>query len=95
MSDVSIFWDLDDDPDGNVQHILAHGVTVNEVEDVLLEPRNPTAESESSGQPVTFGWTSTGRYIIVVWEHVHDDPLTIYPITAYDVPPPRSRKHGI
>ena len=30
-----IVWDLDEDPDGNVQHIAEHGVTVGEVEDVL------------------------------------------------------------
>jgi hypothetical protein len=45
--------------------------------------------NNSSGNPVTFGWTSTGRHIIVVWDRVFDDPLTIYPITAYEVPPPK------
>jgi hypothetical protein len=90
MEEVVLFWDLDEDPDGNVQHILEHGLTKEEVEDVLRNPENPTVESRSSGNPVTFGFTETGRYIIVVWEHIRDDPLTIYPITAYDVPPPRS-----
>ena len=89
MSDATIFWDLEDAEDGNVQHIAEHGLTREEVEDVLLNPRNPTTESNSSGNPITFGWTSTERYIAVVWEHVQDDPLTIYPITAYEVPPPR------
>jgi hypothetical protein len=36
--------------------------------------------------------TGTGRYIVVVWEHVLDDPWTIRPVTAYDVPPPRTAK---
>jgi hypothetical protein len=87
---MRIIWDLDDEPDGNVQHIAEHGLTKEEVDDVLMNPNNPTDESHSSGNPVTFGWTTTGRHIIVVWEHVHDDPLTIFPITAYEVPPPRS-----
>jgi hypothetical protein len=86
---MQIIWDLDDEPDGNVQHVAEHGLSKEEVDDVLMNPNNPTDESDSSGNPVTFGWTSTGRHIIVVWEHVHDDPLTIYPITAYEVPPPR------
>lgn len=33
MSFDSIIWDLDDDPDGNVQHCAEHGVTKDEVED--------------------------------------------------------------
>ena len=48
--------------------------------------------SRSSGQPVAFGWTTTGKYLTVVFENVSDDPLTVYPITAYEVPPPSPRK---
>ena len=44
--------------------------------------------STTTGNPVVFGWTSTGKYIIVVYELVLDDPRTLYPITAYPVPPP-------
>ena len=87
---MQIIWDLDDEPDGNVQHIAEHDLTKEEVDDVLMNSANSTEESHSSGNPVTFGWTSTGRHIIVVWEHVFDDPLTIYPITAYEVLPPGS-----
>ncbi len=86
----SIVWDLDDEPDGNVQHVAEHGLTKEEVESVLLNPKNPVDESHSSGRPVTFGWTETGRHIIVIWESVLDDPKMVYPVTAYDVPPPRS-----
>jgi hypothetical protein len=25
---------------------------------------------------------------IVIWEQVQDEPLTAYPVTAYEVPPP-------
>ena len=35
MNDVQILWDLEDDPDGNVQHIAANGVTVEEYVEVF------------------------------------------------------------
>jgi len=79
----SIWWDTDDDPDGNVQHCARHGVTKDEVEEVLQNPTD-TDESHSSGSPVAFGDTSTGRHLIVVYEEIDAD--TVYPITAYDVP---------
>ncbi len=74
MFDASILWDLEDDPDGNVQHIAEHGVTVAEVEEVLNDPRTRVGRSRSSGRPQGFGWTSTGKYITVIWEEVCDDP---------------------
>jgi hypothetical protein len=55
MATLDVWWDLDDDPDGNVQHIAQHGLTKEEVEDVLLNPENEVAERQSSGQPATFG----------------------------------------
>jgi hypothetical protein len=95
MKDAEIIWDLPDDPEGNVRHIEdGHDVTIDEVEEVLRNPRNPTTASRSSGERITFGDTATGKHIAVVWEHVLDDPLTIYPITAYPAPRPKSRRHG-
>jgi hypothetical protein len=91
MSDVIIIWDLPEDPDGNVQHIAAHHITVDEVEEVLLDRDSEDTISRSSGRPITFGYTSSGRYLAVVWEHVDDNPLTIYPITAYDAPERKGR----
>jgi uncharacterized DUF497 family protein len=86
MPGVIIIWDLPDDPEGNVQHIAAHNITIGEVEDVLLDRESEDTISRSSGRPITFGYTSSGRYLAVVWEHVDENPLTIYPITAYDAP---------
>jgi uncharacterized DUF497 family protein len=86
MPGVIIIWDLPDDPEGNVQHIASHDITIAEVEDVLLDRDSDDTLSRSSGRPITFGYTSSGRYLAVVWEHVDDNPLTIYPITAYDAP---------
>ena len=91
MIDATILWDLEDDPEGNVQHIAEHGITVEEAEEVLLDPRSRTGKSRRSGRPQAFGWASTGKYITVVWEEVSEDPRMIYPVTAYEVPPPQGR----
>jgi hypothetical protein len=87
---IQVIWDLEDDPEGNYWHILEHDVTPDEVEEVLNDPWNPTGVSESSGRPITFGWTSTGRHIAVIWELVENDPRVVYPVTAYPVPEPRT-----
>jgi uncharacterized DUF497 family protein len=83
MKFSSILWDRDDDPNGNVKHIAKHGLTKDEVEDVFQNPTG-TDTSRSSGRPVIFGDTCTGRHLIVVYEEVDAD--TVYPITAYEVP---------
>jgi hypothetical protein len=45
--------------------------------------------SDSSGRPIAFGNTVTGRFIAVVFDVLSPaDPLVIRPITAYDVPEP-------
>lgn len=79
---LRILWDLENDPAGNVQHIADHGITLNEVEDVLRNPECTDA-SRSSGQSIAIGEASTGRTLLVVYEEV--DELTVYPITAYDI----------
>jgi uncharacterized DUF497 family protein len=83
MAFSAILWDLEDDPDGNVHHCAEHGISQEEVEEVLLNPTDSDV-SESSGRPVVFGDTSTGKHIMVVYEEI--DPDTVYPITAYEVP---------
>ncbi len=94
MARPHVHWDLEDDPEGNYWHIVVdgHGVTREEVDDVLYNRRNETAKSREHDSWVTFGYTSTGRYILVAWEHAGDDPLTMYPLTAYPVPEPGPRK---
>lgn len=85
MQFMRVIWDDDDDPDGNVQHIAKHGLTIEDVEFVL---ENPTAEgtSDSTGRPCCFGYTPGGDFIIVVFEQIDED--TILPVTAYEVPEP-------
>ena len=69
-----------------------YGQTYDSRWDVMSNPKNKTVPSDATGRPSTFGWTTTGKYILVVWEHVEDDPRTIKPVTAYEVPPPRRKK---
>ena len=79
----SILWDPEDDPEGNVQHIDEHGLTVEDVEFVL---GGPTSEgtSRSSGLPAVWGYTSDGEYIIVIFEQIDEDTIRV--VTAYEVP---------
>jgi hypothetical protein len=85
MIDALVAWDMEDDPKGNVRHIAMNGITMEEVEEVLLNENNPVGESRSSGRPITIGETSTGRRIAVVWEQALDNPLVIRPVTAYEI----------
>jgi uncharacterized DUF497 family protein len=79
---VQFIWDDDDDPQGNVQHIAEHGLTIEDVEYVL---ENPTSEavSKSTGRPCCFGCTPGGDFIIVVYERI--DEQTVRTVTAYEV----------
>ncbi|MCY2986653.1 MAG: DUF4258 domain-containing protein [Planctomycetota bacterium] len=79
---LHLIWDLEDDPQGNVQHIAEHGITKAEVVEVLARPET-REESRSSGRPVAIGATSAGRTILVVYEEIDED--TVYPVTAYDL----------
>ena len=85
MIDAIIAWDMEDDPKGNVRHIAEHGITMEEVEEVLLNEDNPVGESRSSGRPITIGETATGKRIAVIWEEASDNPLVIRHVTAYEI----------
>ncbi len=84
--DATIIWD--DEPGQNVDHVAENGLTPDEVDEVLLDDTLPTAHSNSTGRPCKFGYTSTGKHIIVLWDELCDDPRMIYPVTAYEVPEP-------
>lgn len=73
-------------------HIAAHGLSKDDVLDALNDPHVTTDVSRSSAQSISFGETRDGRFIAVVWELVEADPLTIYPLTAYEVTRPQSRR---
>lgn len=76
----SVIWDTDDEPDGNVQHVAEHGVTKDDVEDVLFGIHEIDT-SRSSGRPIAFGFNFAGQYLCVVFDWVDDE--TVYPLTAY------------
>jgi uncharacterized DUF497 family protein len=78
-----IIWN--EEPDGNIEHIEEHGLTIEDVEHVLANFESQSI-SRSSGQPCVFGYAPDGTYIIVVYDQIDDD--TICPVTAYEVPEP-------
>jgi hypothetical protein len=84
--DATVIWE--DEPGRNVEHIADNGLTPDEVDEVLLDDAIPTARSHSTSRPCKFGYTSTGKYIIVTWDELCDNPRMIYPVTAYEVPEP-------
>ena len=94
MPEIVIIWDDDDNRDGNYWHICVegHGLTREEVEEVLQDDESDIEVSRSSGRPAAFGWTLAGQRIAVVFEQISENPRIVYPITAYPVPPKRSRK---
>lgn len=92
MANAEFVWDLDDDPDGNVQHIAEHGVTVEEAEEVVGGWYDGAVASRSSGRPTVFGWTTSGKYLAVVFEIVDELQPQVYVITAYEAPPPSQPK---
>ncbi len=84
-----IAWDVEDDPDGNYQHIVGAGeVTAEEVDEVLSNHHgnHPDAYSDATGNPIIFGTTSRGKRIAVVYSDESDsDLVVIRPVTAYPV----------
>ena len=92
MSDVVLIWDLHDDPDGNVQHIAEHGITVEEAEEVVRDRYEASLASRSSGRPTVFGWTSTGKHLAVTFEGGDKEVPQVYVVTAFEAPPPTEPK---
>ncbi len=70
MGRVAFVWDLEDDPEGNYWHICVegHGVTREEVEEIVAGNYQTATLSRSSSQPQAFGWTASGKYLTVVFE---------------------------
>lgn len=89
MNDIVIIWDDEDDRDGNYWHICVegHGLTREEIEEVLLDEESEIEVSRSSGRPTAFGWTSSGERIAVV---LRKCPKTRKSFTPF--PPTRCRR---
>lgn len=89
LRDALIDWDDADDESGNTAHIAEHGLTPEEVESALFHEHTTFDVSASSGRPIAFGTTETGRLIAIVFDVLNPaDPLIIRPITAYDLADP-------
>jgi hypothetical protein len=70
------------DPDTGLPHIFSHGVTENEVADVLMYPGEDRPGKE--GARVAIGQTMAGRYLRVIY--VPDpEPDSLFVITAYEL----------
>ena len=87
MLDAMVIWDEYDEIPCNESHIAEHGLTREEVESVLVNDDAESRTSNSSDRPCMFGWTNTGKFVIVVFEVVCEDPQMLYPITAYEIEP--------
>lgn len=88
MANVEFIWDLEEDPDGNIEHIAEHGISVLEVEEVVRDGYESAVASHSSGRPTVFGWTSTGKHLAVIFEVVDEALPQVYVVTAFEAPPP-------
>ena len=65
----------------NEEHLAEHGITPEEFSEVVCDPYR-VEKSRSSGRPIAFGYTSSGRYLACVYEMI--DETSIYPVTAYE-----------
>ena len=94
LNDIVVIWDEPDDRDGNYWHICVegHGLTCEDIEHVLRDSESEIEISRSSGRPTAFGWTASGERIAVVFEEMAEDPKLVYPMTAYPVPPKRTKR---
>ncbi len=81
MPDFEFLW-----TDEIVEHLAEHGITQDDFEQVVCEPKSK-GMSRSSSLPGAWGYTDDGRYIMAVYEQL--DEITILPVTAYQVPEPR------
>jgi len=80
MKWTHVIWDHL--PDGNVEHVEEHGLTMEDVE-FVLDNYDAEGVSQSSGRPCVFGEAPDGRRIIVIYEEVDTD--TVSPVTAFEV----------
>ena len=87
MGYLRIVWDDPSDPNGNVQHIAEHGLEIDDVEDVLANPKS-RGTSSTTGRPCVWGYTLEQLYLIVVYEEL--DEISVRVVTAYEVPETRS-----
>lgn len=69
-----------------VAHLAEHDVSPGDFEQVV-QSAALRGQSRSSGRPCCWGESADGRYLLCVYEYI--DEVTIFPITAFEVRPPR------
>lgn len=67
--------------DENESHLAEHGVSPEEFEEVVGSP-DWVQISRTTGRPIAFGATSSGKYLACVYELM--DKFVVLPITAYE-----------
>ena len=71
------------DPETDEPHIYDHGVTEEEVEQVLASRGEDLPGSRNSR--IKLGQANTGRYLQVIYVPDADDSHSLFVITAYDL----------
>jgi uncharacterized DUF497 family protein len=66
----------------SIEHISQHGVSQGEFEEVVMNPEGETI-SRSSGNPIAFGMTASGRILCCVFRRI--DSEIVQPITAFEL----------
>ncbi len=70
------------DPETGEPHVLRHGVTEEEAEDILRSPGEDRAGRE--GSRVALGQSRAGRYLRVIYV-ADPEPESVFVITAYEL----------
>lgn len=70
------------DPETGLPHIYNHGVTEDEVEDVLMNPGEDWLGRRKTRN--VLGQTQDGRYLQVVYVR-NPEPNSVFVITAYEL----------
>ena len=71
-----------EDPDTGQPHIYAHGVTEEELRQVLRSPGEDLPGTR--GSRIKLGQTAAGRYLQVIYVP-DEDPNSLFVITAYEL----------
>lgn len=79
MPHVLFVWN-----DKLIDYIGQHGVTPDEFEEVVLNART-VRRSGSSGRPLVFGPTTSGKYLACIFEYTDSDETEVLPVTAYEI----------
>jgi hypothetical protein len=69
-----------------IAHLAEHDISPDDFEHVVMNPER-IGKSRSSGNPIAWGYTQDGRYILAVYQKI--DFATAMAVTAYEVSEPR------